>query len=298
MTNWSFDDIPDQQGRTAIVTGANTGIGFETARMLAQKGADVVLACRSADKGNAAVERLRALKPAGTVSFAPLDLSDLESVAAFATQFATTHARLDLLVNNAGIMRTPMGRTKQGFELQMGTNHLGHFALTQRLLPLLDATKGARVVVVSSIMHKFGKLHLEDLDWKRRSYDTGAAYSESKLANVMFALELQRRLAARGSGTTVVAAHPGVTNTELTRSMSSFVARLNRLITSDVTVGAMPSVRAATDPAVTGGTYWGPANLFETRGPAVQAKISSRAKDEVMQKSLFDESERLTGLTF
>ena len=298
MTHWSIANVPDQTGRTAIVTGANTGIGFETARMLAQKGADVVLACRSADKGEAAVERLRALALAGTATFAPLDLADLDSVAEFATRYVDSHDRLDLLVNNAGIMRTPFGRTKQGFELQMGTNHLGHFALTQRLLAHLENTKGSRVVVVSSLMHRFGKLHLEDLNWERRAYDTGAAYSESKLANLMFSLELQRRLAARGSAITVVAAHPGVTNTELTRSMGSIVTRINRLFTSDVNIGAMPSVRAATDAAASGGTYFGPSLLFETRGPASEAKISSRAKDEVMQKQLFDESERLTGLAF
>ncbi|MEO7331169.1 MAG: oxidoreductase, partial [Minicystis sp.] len=189
MTAWTFHDIPDQTGRTAIVTGANTGIGLETARMLAKKGAEVVLACRNPEKGQAALASILADKPAGKASLAALDLSDLDSVKAFTEGFARTHDRLDLLINNAGVMVPPLGRTKQGFELQFGTNHLGHFALTGHLLPLLLGTAGARVVVVSSAAQRSGRIAFEDLNWEKRSYTAWSAYGQSKLANMMFALE-------------------------------------------------------------------------------------------------------------
>ncbi len=171
------------------MTGANTGIGLETARMLAQKGAAVVLACRNLEKGRAALEQIEADKPAGAVTLEALDLSDLDSVAAFAERFSAIHPRLDLLINNAGVMVPPLSRTKQNHELQFGTNHLGHFALTARLLPLLEQTPGARVVVVSSTAQSFGKIALDDLDWEKRSYSPWRAYGQSKLANMMFALD-------------------------------------------------------------------------------------------------------------
>jgi len=226
MVHWTFDDIPDQTGRIAVVTGANTGIGFETARMLAQKGAHVVLACRTPEKGEAAALRIAATRPVGSATFAPLDLSDLDSVAAFASAIAAAHPRLDLLVNNAGVMVPPLSRTKQGFELQFGTNHLGHFALGARLLPLLERTSGARVVVVSSSAQNLGRIDFDDLNWEHRSYSAWSAYGQSKLANMMFALELRRRLAQTGSELRVTAAHPGWTSTDLQRT-SSFVRLLN-----------------------------------------------------------------------
>src|SRR5580658_10349912 len=170
VAHWTFDDIPDQTGRIAIVTGANTGIGLETARMLAQKGARVVLACRTPEKGEAAARSIAADRPTGSATFAPLDLSDLDSVAAFASAIAAAHTRLDLLVNNAGVMVPPLGRTKQGFELQFGTNHLGHFALAGRLLPLILRTPGARIVVVASGAQIFGHIDFDDLNWERRRY--------------------------------------------------------------------------------------------------------------------------------
>ena len=298
MHKWTFDDIPDQAGRTAIVTGANTGIGFETARMLAQKGAEVIVACRDAQKGKAAVERITTLQASGRVSFAQLDLSDLESVAAFAQWFQASHSRLDLLINNAGVMATPFGHTKQGFELQLGTNHLGHFALTQRLLPTLEATRGARVVVLSSLMHHFGRLDLDDLNWERRPYERQPAYHASKLANLMFVLELQRRLTAAGSGIRVIGAHPGVTRTELTRSMNRFVRVVNPWFASPTEGGALPTLRAATDPTAGGGSYWGPSGIFGTRGSPAVAKIAVRAQDELIASRLFDASEKLTGVKF
>jgi NAD(P)-dependent dehydrogenase (short-subunit alcohol dehydrogenase family) len=297
MAHWAFDDIPDQSGRIAIVTGANTGIGLETARMLAQKGARVVLACRSQDKGEAAALSIAAGRPVGSATFARLDLSDLDSVAAFASAFAAANARLDLLVNNAGVMVPPFGRTKQGFELQFGTNHLGHFALAARLLPLLERTAGARMVVVSSTAQNMGRIDFDDLNWERRTYSAWPAYGQSKLANMMFALELRRRLARAGSELRVTAAHPGWTATDLQRT-SGIVRLLNPLFAMKPHDGALPTLRAATDPSAESGSYWGPSRFAEMNGPPARARIPERAKDETVAKRLWDDSERLTRVAF
>lgn len=296
MTSWTFDDVPDQTGRTAVVTGANSGIGFETARMLAQRGARVVLACRDAAKGEAAVQRIRATDPHGSATFAPLDLADLDSVAAFADAFIADGGGLDLLVNNAGVMVPPLGRTKQGFELQLGINHLGHFALTGRLLPLLVRTRGARVVVVASQAQSSGRIDLGDLNWERRRYAAGAAYGQSKLANMMFALEFHRR--AAGSGPCVTAAHPGWTATDLGRTAGATARLAGHLLGMKPRNGALPTLRAATDPAAVCGSYWGPAYMHGMNGPPVSAAVSGRAKDPATARRLWDESERLTGVTF
>ena len=297
MTHWTFQDIPDQTGRLAIVTGANTGIGLETAKMLAQKGAEVVLACRNREKGEAAAARIRAEAPGAKVTVDELDLSDLDSVATFADAFAASHDRLDLLIDNAGVMVPPLGRTKQGFELQMGTNHLGHFALTARLLPLLERTPGARVVVVSSTAQNAGRIDFDDLNWKTRGYSAWRAYGQSKLANMMFALELSRRLAAAGSAVRVTAAHPGWTATDLQRTAGAarFFGPAFAMKPAD---GALPTLRAATDPAAGPASYWGPAYFLELNGPPVPAKIPARARDERIAKRLFDVSEELTGVPF
>ena len=297
MTAWTFDDIPDQTGRTAIVTGANTGIGLETARMLALRGADVVLACRNIEKGQAALARITSEKPAGRVTLAALDLSDLTSVESFASTFTAEHARLDLLINNAGVMVPPLGRTAQGFELQFGTNHLGHFALTGRLLPLVLRTPGARVVTVASTAQSFGQIALDDLNWERRPYIPWRAYGQSKLANMMFSLELHRRLQATGSAIRATAAHPGWTATDLQRTAG--VARFfNPLFAMKPPAGALPTLRAATDPSAASGTYWGPSRFFEISGPPKLARIPRHAQDEVTAARLWHVSEQLTGVTF
>ncbi|HVW25217.1 MAG TPA: oxidoreductase [Polyangiaceae bacterium] len=295
MKNWTFNDIPEQTGRVAVVTGANSGIGFETARMLAARGAHVVLACRSAEKGRAALEKIRAEAPAGAVELMLLDLSDLDSVAAFVDAFAAAHQRLDLLIDNAGVMVPPFGRTKQGFETQFGTNHLGHFALTLRLLPLLEKTPGSRVVVVSSTAQNIGRIDFEDLNWERRSYRAWPAYGQSKLANILFALELSRRLAAQGSGIVVTAAHPGYTATDLQRN-SAFQA-LNPLLAMKPEGGALPTLRAAVDPSAAPGSYWGPSGLFELRGSPGPARICRRGLNQADAARLFDVSERLTSVS-
>jgi NAD(P)-dependent dehydrogenase (short-subunit alcohol dehydrogenase family) len=297
MTAWTFDDIPDQTGRTAIVTGANTGIGLETARMLALRGADVVLACRSRDRAQAALARITAEKPSGRVSVATLDLSDLTSVQAFAAEFTAGHDRLDLLINNAGVMVPPLSRTAQGFELQFGTNHLGHFALTGHLLPLVQRTPGSRVVTVASTAQSFGKIDFDDLNWERRPYSDWRAYGQSKLANMLFSLELHRRLAAAGSHVRATAAHPGWTATDLQRTAG--VARfLNPLFAMKPPDGALPTLRAATDPNAPSGTYWGPSRFFEINGPPKLARIPRHAQDEAVAARLWQVSEQLTGVTF
>ncbi|HRI51630.1 MAG TPA: oxidoreductase, partial [Pseudomonadota bacterium] len=262
MSAWNFDSIPDQSGRIAIVTGANTGIGYETARALARKGAWVILACRDLAKASAAAARIQAEQPSGNVQAQPLDLSDLESVARFAERFAAEHDRLDLLINNAGVMVPPKSQTKQGFELQLGTNHLGHFALTAHLLPLLRRTPGARVVVVSSGAHHMGHIDFADLNFEGRGYSPWRAYAQSKLANLLFALELQRRLRAAGAAVLVTAAHPGWTATDLQRTAGA--ARFfNPYFAMKPADGALPTLRAATDPAASAGEYFGPSRLFE-----------------------------------
>jgi len=296
MTAWTFNDIPDQTGRTAIVTGANSGIGLETAKMLAQKGANVVLACRSLEKGQAAIEKISAVKPTGTVTLQALDLSDLESVKTFAESFAASHDRLDLLIENAGVMVPPFGHTKQNFELQFGTNHLGHFALAARLLPLLEKTAGSRIVVVSSTAQNLGKIDFDDLNWEKRSYSAWSAYGQSKLANIMFALELSRRLQAAGSNVRVTAAHPGYTATDLQRTSAFRI--LNSIFGMKPHDGALPTLRAAVDPEAESGTYWGPKGLLEMSGPPDRATINKRGLVEADAARLFDVSEDLTGIKF
>lgn len=298
MTRWTFEDIPDQTGRTALVTGANTGIGLETARMLALQGAHVVLACRDPDRGEAAVRAVRAQSPAGSAELVRLDLSDLDSVAAAARAVAADHARLDLLVNNAGVMVPPLGRTAQGFELQFGTNHLGHFALTGHLLPLLERTAGARVVTVSSVAHRIGRISADDPNWRRRAYSPWGAYGQSKLANLVFALELQRRLTASGSGLRSSAAHPGLSSTGLSRTAGGGVDRLFQGVGTPARDAALPTLRAATDPGAEGGAYWGPGLVFETQGPPVLVGASRRARDPRAGRLLWDLSEELTGVSF
>jgi NAD(P)-dependent dehydrogenase (short-subunit alcohol dehydrogenase family) len=297
MANWTFDDIPDQSGRTAIVTGANSGIGFETARMLALRGAAVIIACRNPSKGEAALARIREEMPAAKVSLAALDPADLESVASFARDFAQHHDRLDLLIANAGVMVPPRSRTKQGFELQIGTNHLGHFALVAKLMPLLERTAGARIVVVASTAAHFGRIDLDDLSSERKAYRGWSAYGQSKLANLLFARELGRRLEGAGSHVRVTAAHPGWTATDLQRTAG--VARmLNPVFAMKPEDGALPTLRAAVDPAAAQGDYFGPSGLFELRGAPVSARLPKRALDDAMAQRLWSLSESLTGVPF
>jgi NAD(P)-dependent dehydrogenase (short-subunit alcohol dehydrogenase family) len=297
MSVWTADNIPDQKGRTAIVTGANTGIGLETARELARKGAHVTLACRSRDKGEAALADIRSTVPAASVDLQLLDLADLRDVAAFADRFKAANARLDLLVCNAGVMAPPASKTAQGFELQFGVNHLAHFALTGALLPLLLATPGARIVVVSSNAGGMGKIDFDDLNFEKRGYSAWPAYSQSKLANQLFVRELSCRLRAAGSTVMATAAHPGWTATELQRH-NLFARLMNPLVAMKPTQGALPTLRAATDPQAANGDYFGPNGRLGWTGYPIRVPMDKRALNEADAERLFRASEQLAGVSY
>nr|WP_221380185.1 SDR family NAD(P)-dependent oxidoreductase [Actinoplanes polyasparticus] len=293
---WTEQQIPRQDGRVAVVTGANTGLGFETARQLAEHGASVVLAVRDTAKGKQAAARMN-----GDVSVRELDLTSLESVRAAAAGLHASHPRIDLLINNAGVMYTPKQNTRDGFEMQFGTNHLGHFALTGLLLDLLLPVPGSRVVTVSSTGHRIrADIHFDDLQWER-SYGRAAAYGQSKLANLMFTYELQRRLAPHGT-TAAVAAHPGISSTELVRNAPAIFRRsfswLTPLLAQPAAAGALPTLRAATDPSVLGGQYYGPDGLAEARGNPKLVTSSPDSYDVTVQQRLWAVSEDLTGVRF
>lgn len=296
---WSENLIPDQTGRTVIVTGANSGIGLETARVLAQKGAQVVLACRNTAKGEAACADITKGDPQAKVEFQPLDLSSLESVKTFAENFTAAHQSLDLLINNAGVMMVPsLNKTVDGFEQQFGTNHLGHFALTGRLLPTLLKTENSRVVTVSSVMHRYGPMHFDNLA-AEKSYSPNKAYGYSKLANLLFMRELQRRYHKEPSALLSTASHPGSTRTNLQQYKASFRFVMSLpLMAQDPPAGAWPTLYAATAEDVAGGDYYGPQNMFEMTGPPGKAYTSKHARNDENAQKLWDLSEQLTGVTY
>jgi NAD(P)-dependent dehydrogenase (short-subunit alcohol dehydrogenase family) len=297
---WTVADIPDQTGRVAVVTGANTGLGLETAKALAGAGADVVMAVRNLDKGEAARAEILSAHPGATVHLQSLDLGSLDSVRGAAAQIISDHEHLDLLVNNAGVMYTEWQTTADGFEFQMGVNHLGHFALTMLLLDRLTATDRSRVVNVSSVGHKFKSKLDPATMMSGEKYDRIAAYGRSKLANLLFTYELQRRLEAADSTTSALAAHPGISSTELVRNSPKVIRMMERfsgLIAQSAAKGALPQLRAATDPDATGGQYYGPDGFMEGRGDPVVVESSARSHDVDLQQALWAESERLTDVT-
>lgn len=294
--HWTFNDLPDQAGRVALVTGANSGIGYETARQLAVRRAHVVMACRSLDKAEAAKARIVKDMPDASVRVMPLDLSSLASVHAFAEAFQAEHDRLDLLINNAGVMVPPYSMTQEGFELQFGTNHLGHFVLTGLLLPLLNQTPNARIVTVSSTAHRFGKIDFDNLN-AEKSYAKWPFYGQSKLANLLFTYELQRRLEAAGHTTIAVAAHPGWTATNLQQN-AGVTRFLNRFFAMTPEQGALPTLFAATASSVSGGTFYGPDGFLEMNGYPTQVESSPRSHDRAAAARLWDVSEQLTGVRF
>ena len=303
--HWTAADIGNQAGRIAIITGATSGLGLETARVLAQHGATVVLTGRDAGKAAAAADVIRAAQPSASVDTAELDLASLQSVRTAGADLTARFPKLDLLINNAGVMFPPYSLTKDGFELQFGTNHLGHFALTGLLINSLLAQPGSRVVTVSSNGHRAGRMNFADLQ-SSRHYHKAAAYGRSKLANLMFTYELQRRLAAARAQTIALAAHPGTARTELTRHMSGLAQRamgpqlgmLNSWAVQDGTMGALPTLRAATDPDAIGGTYYGPDGPFQLTGSPVVVTSSVRSHNREAQRRLWVESEQLTGITY
>ena len=297
---WDVKDIPDQSGRAAVVTGANSGLGLVTARELARAGASVVMACRNLDKGHAAVDEVRAAVPDAQVQLEELDLASLASVRGFADRFKATHDGLELLINNAGVMGTPRRRTADGFELQFGTNHLGHFALTTALLETMEGREDARVVTLSSTAHKMGRINFDNLNGDRH-YFRWNAYGQSKLANLLFALELDRRLRAEGSTVKSLAAHPGYAATNLQSAGPPLFDRLvmvasNALIAQNDEMGALPTLYAATQPGLEGGTYIGPDSFREQRGHPTIVQPNGRARDPETARRLWEVSERLTAV--
>ncbi|SHU14072.1 SDR family NAD(P)-dependent oxidoreductase [Mycobacteroides abscessus] len=299
-TKWSTTDIPDQTGRVAIVTGANTGLGLETAKALAAHGAHVVLAVRNAEKGKAAADAITAAHSNADVTLQSLDLSSLESVRRASDELKARYDKIDLLINNAGVMWTEKSSTADGFELQFGTNHLGHYALTGLLLERLLPVEGSRVVTVSSIGHRIrAAIHFDDLQWER-DYDRVAAYGQSKLANLLFTYELQRRLA--GTNTVALAAHPGGSNTELARNSPLWVRAVfdvvAPLLVQGADMGALPTLRAATDPAALGGQYYGPDGFMEQRGNPKVVASSEQSYNLDLQRRLWSVSEELTEVVF
>jgi NAD(P)-dependent dehydrogenase (short-subunit alcohol dehydrogenase family) len=299
---WTAADVPDQAGRTAVITGANSGIGFETARVLAEHGAAVVLACRDAGRAQDAAGRICVAVPHATVTIVRLDLASLASIREAAEKIRGRHDTLDLLINNAGLMIPPPGVTADGFEPQIGTNHLGHFALTGLLLDRLLLVEGSRVVTVSSNAHRSGRINFDDLQPERGHRRMASYYSQSKLANLLFTYELQRRLTAADARTAALAAHPGTSRTELTRNMPAVFDLANRTLgwtfTQSAQMGALPTLRAATDPAARGGEYYGPRGRFEFRGYPRRVQSNARSHDEDVQRRLWQESERLTNVTY
>lgn len=295
-STWTAQHIPDQHGRVAVVTGANTGLGFETAAALAAKGAQVVLAVRNLEKGRAAADRIAERSPGADVGVQELDLTSLDSIRDAAAELHDAHRTIDLLVNNAGVMMTQRSTTNDGFELQFGTNHLGHFAFTGRLLDLLLAAPASRVVTVSSIGHRltngirFDDLHAE------RSYNRVRAYGQSKLANLLFTYELQRRLA--GTSTIAVAAHPGGSASDLDRYVAGPIKAAFKAVEQPTEMGALPILRAATDPNVLGGQYYGPSGFMELRGHPEVVTSNRHSHDGAAQRRLWAVSEELTGLTY
>ena len=304
--SWTEANIPDLSGKTIVVTGANSGLGLETTRLLATRGAHVVMACRSQGKAQAALQSLGEQQSGLSVEVMALDLADLGSIRTFAERFAQAHEKLDVLINNAGVMALPRTETADGFEMQFGTNHLGHFTLTGALMPRLLDTPASRVVTVSSLMHRVGSMRFEDLHG-RRSYDKWRAYNQSKLANLLFCYELDRRLRVIDADVRSVAAHPGYSATNLqgvgpklagSKLAERFYAFTNQVVAQPAAMGAMPSVFAAVGDPVSGGGFYGPEGLGQVRGYPVRVESSRASHDQVAAQRLWMMSIEATGETF
>jgi NAD(P)-dependent dehydrogenase (short-subunit alcohol dehydrogenase family) len=292
---WDEENIPDQTGKIVIVTGASSGIGFEAAKALANKHAEVIIAVRNPEKGESAMQRIIGNNIAD-VKVMQLDLADLQSVKTFAGNFKKTYPSLNILINNAGVMIPPYSKTADGFELQIGTNHFGHFALTGQLFSLLKSTKDARIVTVSSGLHKSGRINFDDLNWEKRKYSAMQGYRDSKLANLYFTNELDKKIKENNLDIIAASAHPGLASTDLGRNSGAFLKFIVKLFAQSSRMGALPTLRAAVDENVTGGEYFGPSGLMT--GYPVINKPSELSKDENIAKKLWEVSERLTGVKF
>ena len=302
MDPWTTSDIPDLTGKTAIITGANSGVGYETALELARRDATTIIACRSSSRGEAAMQRLRNAVPHARVDLMLLDLGDLSSISRFVEEIQSFRQELHILVNNAGIMATPYLTNSSGFESQFGTNHLGHFALTAKLMPLLSAAPSARIVNVSSLAHRGEKIDFENLQTGNRRYNRWRAYGRSKLANLLFTYELQRRLDnAEIQHVKSLAAHPGVSRTNIAQGLGvigKIAMPVAGLFFQSAQMGALPILRAATDPEARGGQYYGPDKPNERKGYPVIVTSSSESHDAEVARRLWEQSEKLTGVKF
>lgn len=295
-TQWTTANLPDMTGKYVIITGANSGIGYEAARALVQNGAEVIMACRSLEKGAAAVQWIREEIPQARLNLRTLNLADLASVREFAATIHANYAQIDRLINNAGVMAIPYHQTADGFEMQLGTNHLGHFALTGLLLDLVLKAENGRIVTISSQAHKIGRINFDDLN-SEKSYQKWLAYGQSKLANLLFAYELQRKLTAASKHTISVAAHPGYAATNLQGSRGIFSA-LNPLMAQSAAMGALPTLFAAAHPEVQGGDFIGPRSFGGWRGYPANAQSNPASYNESVAKKLWEVSEELTGISY
>ncbi|MFT6410862.1 MAG: NAD(P)-dependent dehydrogenase (short-subunit alcohol dehydrogenase family) [Flavobacteriales bacterium] len=295
--SWNSSNIPSLKGKTVIITGASSGLGKEATKVLSEKDAKVIMAVRNSEKAKKVADQIRKEVPSANIEIRTLDLGSLDSVKAFAKEVNQDLGQLDILINNAGVMMCPYSTTKDGFEIQMGTNHLGHFALTGLLMPLLKRSKDSRVVVTSSIAHKSGNIDFEDLNWETRKYNTTKAYSDSKLANLYFMYELVNRLGTGNDAPKITCAHPGWTKTDLDRH-SSVINFIGNIVAQKVHMGTLPTLRAATDEAAVSGNYFGPKGMMEMRGHPVLVKSNEMANNQGNAKSLWDLSEQLTGVNY
>jgi len=296
-TKWSSQNIPNQKGRTIIITGATSGLGKEATKVLVSKNATVVMAVRNTQKAEAVVKEICNDFPDAKIDIRKLELNSLESINTFAQEFTNDYKKLDVLINNAGIMMCPYAKTKDGFEIQMGTNHLGHFALTGLLMPLLKSTDDSRIVVTSSMGHKMGNILFEDLNWESRKYNTQKAYADSKLANLYFMYELVNRLKSDINAPMVTCAHPGWTKTELDRhaGITSFIGNM---VAQKVAMGTLPTLRAATDEQANSGDYFGPKGMMEMRGYNELVTANKMSHNKENAKKLWALSEEFTGINY
>mgnify|MGYP006290370913 FL=1 len=306
-SKWTMDRMPSQEGKTALVTGANSGLGYYASLGLARKGARVVMACRNLEKGEKAREMITEAVPGNRPALMELDLADLGSVQRFAEAFRSEYSHLDLLINNAGLMAIPYRKTADGFEMQFGVNHLGHFALTGLLWPLLEAAPGSRVVNVSSSAHRMGEIAFEDLHWDSRKYRRWKAYGMSKLANILFTREMTRRLNGSGNGVTVAAAHPGYAASNLLAKGSEMqgkrfgqrmAAVVNSIFAQSTEMGTLPILYAATEPDVENGAYYGPGGFARMYGYPVRETPDPRRDNPEVARRLWDVSRELTGISY
>lgn len=301
---WTVKDMPDQTGKVVVITGGNSGLGFETARAFAQKGADLVLACRSESRGEAAKNKILEEIPEAKIAIIIVDLMDLSSVRSFAEKFTHSYSQLHILVNNAGIMTSPYGLTKDGFESQMGTNYLGHFALTGLLLDVLTRTPKSRVVMVSSLAHRWGKINLPNTIFEKAdSYRSMRAYGSSKLASLLFIYELQRKFENNGNNSIAVAAHPGASFTNLGRYregkfLYKLFSPLIKIVLPVPEAGALSQLKAAVDPNVKGGEFYGPSGFFQLGGHPKLVKSTKKSHNRELAQKLWDLSEELTGVRY